>query len=245
MGFGIRKIKMTKEKINKISKKETKTPNVGVSVFIFDYSSKVPHVLLGKRINKNNFGDGQWQLPGGNIELFESSTDAARREAIEEAGLILKNTTKIGFTDNFYPEINKHYVTVYFSAEIIKGLYSNFDENSRVKVDNLKPEKCEGWQWFPIDNLPKPLFGGIEEIIEEWSWKKQISAIEAIIYGGKEFIVPYKDSIDKLKNHFDNIKNLAIIGKINDKLNNSEKNKDKLIEMAKNAANKLFERIGR
>jgi len=33
----------------------------------------------------------------------------------------------------------------------------------------MEPEKCEGWQWFDSINLPDPLFGPIESLLDEVS----------------------------------------------------------------------------
>lgn len=32
----------------------------------------------------------------------------------------------------------------------------------------MEPEKCEGWGWYDMDHLPKPLFGTIESYIEAY-----------------------------------------------------------------------------
>lgn len=30
---------------------------------------------------------------------------------------------------------------------------------------NLEPEKCDGWDWYDWDNLPKPLFAPLETVV--------------------------------------------------------------------------------
>ncbi len=148
--------------------KETQTPKVGTGVFILDYSSEIPHLLLGKRINKSGYGTGEWSLPGGHIEIGEKSQEAAIREVLEETGLAIRDLYKIGFNDAIYPELNKYYVTVYFHADI-RTAFEGVVEKPFVK--NTEPEKCEGWEWFPIHKLPSPLFNGIEEIMQkDWDW---------------------------------------------------------------------------
>lgn len=32
----------------------------------------------------------------------------------------------------------------------------------------LEPEKCEGWAWYDLENLPQPLFKGCESCIEAY-----------------------------------------------------------------------------
>lgn len=195
---------IVKEKIEK-SPKKAKTPNVGVGVFIFDYSEDVPHILLGRRKNKEGWGAGEYSLPGGNIEIGEKAVDAVIREVFEETELYITNPIKVGFNDAIYPEFDKYYITVYFSAQAEEGRHPN-DKNGRPTAINTEPEKCEGWNWYPVNNLPQPLFGGIQEILNDWDWKKEITAIEAILHGGKEFITPYAEPILRLKNYLDKIK---------------------------------------
>ena len=32
----------------------------------------------------------------------------------------------------------------------------------------MEPDKCDGWDWYDMDNLPSPLFGTIESYIEAY-----------------------------------------------------------------------------
>ena len=44
---------------------------------------------------KNSFRDWGWELPGGNVEPSENYIEAAKREALEEAGVVIKNLVPI------------------------------------------------------------------------------------------------------------------------------------------------------
>jgi 8-oxo-dGTP pyrophosphatase MutT (NUDIX family) len=54
----------------------------GVKVLLFDESGRL---LLQKR------ADGIWDLPGGIVELGESLEEAAKREVVEETGLVIQD----------------------------------------------------------------------------------------------------------------------------------------------------------
>jgi 8-oxo-dGTP diphosphatase len=120
------------------SKKNPKPerPQVGAGLIIRKGNS----ILLGFREKK--FGYGQLCLPGGHVELFETAEVAAIREAEEECGLKVGKAKLIGFTEDFYPEDGKHYITIFFTARWIGG----------EPVD-MEPNKISNWQWYPIKDL--------------------------------------------------------------------------------------------
>jgi len=124
-------------------------PRVGVGVVI----SKNGKVLLGKR--KSEHGLGQWGFPGGHLEFGETPEECARRETFEETGLIVTNIRPLTYTNDFFTQTNRHYVTLIMAAEYTAG-------NPRV----CEPDKCERWEWFLWDQLPQPLFLPIQSLIE-------------------------------------------------------------------------------
>ncbi len=119
---------------------EDKRPKTGVGVMIL----KDGKVLLGKR--KNSHGSGEYAFPGGHLEYMEGFAECAKREVLEECGIDIKNI-KFQHLANVTHYSPKHYTHI--------GLISDW-ENGDPKV--LEPEKCEGWEWFSIDNLPENLF---------------------------------------------------------------------------------------
>ncbi|MCH9630471.1 MAG: NADH pyrophosphatase [Chlamydiia bacterium] len=129
----------------------TLKPKVGVAVLVV----KDGKVLLGKR--KNSHGSGLWATPGGHLEFAETIEECAKRELLEETGLIA-HTIKVGpWTENIScTKADKHYITFFVIAESYEG-----------DVALLEPHKCEGWEWFPIDDLPSPLFPSIISILEK------------------------------------------------------------------------------
>lgn len=114
---------------------------IGVGILIF----KENKILLGKR--KNSHGDGTWSNPGGHLEFGESIEECAKREVLEETGLEVINIKEICFTEDFFDKEDKHYITIFVSAQYTGG-------NPSV----LEPNKCEKWDWFSLNELPANLF---------------------------------------------------------------------------------------
>ncbi len=129
---------------------DTKEFRIGVGVIV----KKGNFVLLGKR--KNSHEAGTWAFPGGHLEFGEKAEDCAVREVAEEAGIIIKNLKKEAFTEDISGEEGRHYITLFVSADY---------ESGEPKV--LEVNKCEGWEWFEWDSLPKPLFTQVSNLIRQ------------------------------------------------------------------------------
>lgn len=129
---------------------KSKHPRVGVGVIII----RNDKVLLGKR--KNAHGNNTYNFPGGHLEFGESIEDCARRETIEETGLITGKLTLGPFTNDIFPEADKHYITIFAICTESTGV---------PKV--LEPDNCESWDWYEWNNLPKPLFTPIANLLKQ------------------------------------------------------------------------------
>ncbi|WP_328364399.1 NUDIX domain-containing protein [Streptomyces sp. NBC_00457] len=124
------------------------TANVRVGVQAIVRSGN--RVLLGLRINV--FGHGTWGLPGGHLEVGESLTGAACRELAEETGVHALGARIICVTDPD-PAANHH---MQVGVEIL-------DHTGEIEV--REPDRCEQWQFWPLDALPDPLFIGSVEVL--------------------------------------------------------------------------------
>ncbi|MDO8424484.1 MAG: NUDIX domain-containing protein [bacterium] len=113
---------------------------IGVGVMIF----KDRKVLLGKR--KSSYAYGEYAFPGGHLEYSESFANCARRETLEEAGIEIENI-RFQFLANVKKYHPKHYVHIGVMADWKSG-----------EPKNLELDKCEGWEWRDLNDLPKPLF---------------------------------------------------------------------------------------
>ncbi|MBO5441920.1 MAG: NUDIX domain-containing protein [Alphaproteobacteria bacterium] len=119
------------------------TIKIGVGVYIFNNHNQL---LLGLR--KSPHAKGTWCPPGGHMEYGETNEQAAIRETKEETGLQLlpQDITLKGVTNDFYPESQKHYITLHLYCKHYKG--------TPIVTE---PDKCVCWEWFDLDNLPSPL----------------------------------------------------------------------------------------
>ncbi len=120
---------------------------VGVGVIVV----REGRVLLGER--RGSHGAGTWALPGGNLDFGESVAQCAARELQEETGLTLSDIRQAPFTENFFAESGRHYVTLFVEALGVTGIPAL-----------LEPEKCQGWAWFAWDDFPAPLFAPLASL---------------------------------------------------------------------------------
>ncbi len=129
---------------------EKKRPYIGVALIVIRQGL----VLLGKR--RNAHGAGTWQFPGGHLEYGESIEACARRELFEETGLSVTNLRMGPFTNDFFENEGKHYVTLFMLGDHTTG-------EARVK----EPDKCERWDWFHWSEMPKPHFLPIVNLLRK------------------------------------------------------------------------------
>ena len=114
-------------------------------------------ILLGQRKNTSH-QDGCWETPGGHFEYGENFIPSAIRELEEETGLKTKpeNCKFLGVTNDYFPEDEKHYVTVYVLCKDIQG-----------EPQTMEPDKSEGWKWFSTTELPTPLTQTLTNFIRQ------------------------------------------------------------------------------
>lgn len=130
----------------------TSTPNyprVGVGIFIFRNGK----FLMGKRMGSH--GEGTWSVPGGHLEWGESFADTAKREVLEETGLLIKNIRFGAVTNDIFGAEAKHYVTIW--------MLSDWD-GGRERI--MEPDKYVEQSWFTFDTLPSPLFLPWEQLLK-------------------------------------------------------------------------------
>ena len=118
-------------------------------------------VLLGRRhddpekADSELHGAGTWTMPGGKFEFGESFEDGAKRELMEETGIVLEKVKVICVNNN---KVNDaHFVTIGFFSEYFEG-----------EPQVTEPDEITEWGWFDLDNLPSPLYFPSERMLENY-----------------------------------------------------------------------------
>jgi 8-oxo-dGTP diphosphatase len=102
--------------------------------------------LILKR-NEEPFA-GEWDLPGGFVEMGESPTEAVVREVAEETGLTVSPTEVVGAFTSEYGDTGRHTVDIAYLCRIEHG---EFALDTGEKSDAA---------WFPLEDMPTLAFAG-------------------------------------------------------------------------------------
>jgi len=135
----------------KLLREDGGPPRVGISSMVI----REGKVLLGRR--KGSHGAGRWSTPGGHLEYGETVEACAKRELLEETGLKAKSITFGPYTNDVIAPDGKHYITLFVFITEFEG-----------SPTCCEPEKCEGWEWFTLDQLPSPLLTPLTSLIQEF-----------------------------------------------------------------------------
>lgn len=97
----------------------TQRPVVGVGAVVF----RGDEVLMVRR--SNDPGAGRWSIPGGRLELGETTEQGARREVHEETGIVCEILNLIGVYDAVIRgeegKITDHFTLVNHGAKWLSG----------------------------------------------------------------------------------------------------------------------------
>jgi 8-oxo-dGTP pyrophosphatase MutT (NUDIX family) len=103
----------------------------------------------------------RWGFPGGLMELGETPAETARREVLEETGLIVENLQLLGVysthelskADNgdVWQNVTTAYHTKEFSGQV------TLDEREAVRID-----------WFYPDEIPENFVEFYQQMIEDY-----------------------------------------------------------------------------
>jgi len=106
-------------------------------------------------MRKGSHGSGAWSFPGGHLEFGEQIEACAEREVQEETGARISVVRRGPFTNDIFDEEHKHYITLFVVADYVSG-----------EIEAREPERCEQWRWFEWNDLPRPLFLPIQNLLK-------------------------------------------------------------------------------
>jgi len=118
-------------------------------------------VLFGKRnsdpgkASSELHGEGTWTFPGGKIHFGERIQDTAKREVKEETGIIANKLKVISVSNEIRHDA--HFITIGFLCEDFEG-----------EPKAMEPEEIIEWKWFPVNNLPNPIFPPCLKMIKNY-----------------------------------------------------------------------------
>ncbi|RED59186.1 NUDIX hydrolase [Cohnella lupini] len=124
---------------------------VGVAVLVFNEENEL---LLQQKIN------GQWAIPGGLMELMETTEDTGRREVLEETGLQIGDMQLVGVFsgEEYYLKLDNgdelYPVTIAYLTRDIRGGILQADGVEGIQV-----------KFFELDQLPEEFNPRIKELL--------------------------------------------------------------------------------
>ncbi len=113
--------------------------------------------LMLRRFNAS-YKNGHYTFPAGHMDGNEAPSQAAAREASEEAGVLIDPSDLEMMHCMVYKaeEGGHERVSLFFVAKVFSG-----------EPKNMEPEKCDDMQWFDIDNLPNNLVPEVRHALEQ------------------------------------------------------------------------------
>lgn len=122
-------------------------------------------ILLGKR--KNAVKSGYYGLPGGRLEEKEKLHMCVHRELKEETSLEANSLRYLCVVKEWQEDEQHDFVHFIFVCD---------QWSSEPKL--AEPDKCEGWHWFGLDELPAKIMPGHLEGIQQFRRNRQGSLID-------------------------------------------------------------------
>jgi 8-oxo-dGTP diphosphatase/2-hydroxy-dATP diphosphatase len=96
-------------------------------------------ILLGMK--KRGFGMGKWNGFGGKVEPGETIEDAAKRETLEECGIVIRSMEQVAVNEFQFDDKMEEILEVYlFRVDIFSG--------EPIETEEMRPE------WFAFADIP-------------------------------------------------------------------------------------------
>ncbi|WP_107657612.1 NUDIX domain-containing protein [Nocardia suismassiliense] len=112
---------------------------IGVQLLL----TKGERVLLARRRN-TEFGDGEWNAPGGRLDAGEDVLTAVIREAEEEIGVqVEREHVQMVASMHIQSPPGQALIVFIFQADTWSG-----------EPWNREPERCSELRWFDVGDIP-------------------------------------------------------------------------------------------
>jgi len=107
-------------------------PRVGVATIVINAGH---NVLLGRSTKEQT--KGQWIIPGGKIEPFETIQEASTREILEETGIEVGNQEMLFISERVEQLADDHRIVIYVEGQAkdgtLRSVFTEDDELSEVR----------------------------------------------------------------------------------------------------------------
>ena len=97
---------------------------------------------------------GFWSTPGGHLDFGETPDVCARRETLEETGIVVPHVDFLGITSEVRNDVERHYVTIWMTGVAEPGEARVGDADEIAEVG-----------WFAPNALPEPRFIFLENLL--------------------------------------------------------------------------------
>jgi 8-oxo-dGTP diphosphatase len=132
----------------------SKVPYTSCNVIVLRMHEGIRQILLSQRLA--GYGTGEYALPGGKQLPSETLKECAERELYEETRIRILRARPVSMQKTSYP--GKPWV---LSVGVLAEEYIG-------KPTTVEPNQHRNWEWFDLDNLPKPLFGPSKIAIRQY-----------------------------------------------------------------------------
>lgn len=115
-------------------------------------------VLVGERLGAH--APHTFAFPGGKMDIGETPQQTCSRECMEEVGVAIapERFAFKTFTNDYFETSQKHFITLFYECVL------THDEVHAVR--NCEPDKCAGWFFAPLNNVPEPHFLCLQNFLQ-------------------------------------------------------------------------------
>ncbi len=112
-------------------------------------------------LEQRNETQARFGLPGGLMEWAESTDETARRELLEETGLVAEDLTLLGVYSG------KNYVTTLANGDVFQSVTLAYVASKTTGTLRISEESV-ALTYFPLTDLPEQIVGSHRVMIEDY-----------------------------------------------------------------------------